>query len=237
MKKIYIFILLAVLILATSCISTTDTRKTISVSGSGSVALKADIVTFQINVNEKAATTAQAQQLTNQKISQIMSILRQYKIEDKDITTTALNFSTEYYWENNKQIKDGETVSQTVYVKMRDLDNFAHLVDTLGSSVNGISFYSVSFDLEDKSEATTQARELAYQDALEKAKTYADKAGRKLVAPISITDGYASVSTRTTNANGKMLFATEAAALDYATEAPSGTLTVTVNTDVVFEIK
>lgn len=237
MKKTYLLVLVAVLFLATSCFTTADTRKTISVSGSGSVALQADIVNFQINVNEKAQTTAQAQQLTNKKINQILTILRSFKIEDKDITTTSLNFSTDYYWDNNKQIRDGETVSQSVYVKMRDLDNFAKLVDELGSNVNGISFYNVNFDLEDKTEATVKARELAYQDAYEKAQTYADEAGLKLVAPISISDGYSSVSTRSTSANGKMLYAAEAAVMDYATEAPTGTLTVSVNTNVVFEIR
>lgn len=238
MKKSLIITMVAILFFATSCFSLADTRKTISVSGSGSVAIKADIVSFSINVEEKGETTAEAQQLANKKISQILTILRAYNIEDKDISTTSLNFSTDYYWDGNKQIKNGENVSQTVYVKMRDLDKFTSLVDNLGSNVNGISFYSVNFDLEDKSEAIAKARELAYLDAYEKAQTYADKAGMKIVSPLSISDGYYSVSTRTTSANGKVMALAEAAVdASYATEAPTGTLSVSVNTDITFQMK
>lgn len=237
MKKLLSFTLVAVLLLATSCVSTADTRKTISVSGTGSVAIDADIVSFSVNVSEKAPTTGEAQQLTNKKISQILAILRSFNIEDKDISTTALNFSTDYYWDGNKQIKDGENVTQTVYVKMRDLDRFASLVDELGSNVSGISFYSVSFDLEDKTEATRKARELAFQDAYEKALTYTQKAGMKLASPISISDGYVSVSTQKTSSVNGLMYAEAAAARDYSTEAPTGTLAVTVNTNVTFEIR
>ena len=78
---------------------------TVSLSGNGTIYLKADIVTFSINVNETAETTAQAQQAANKKMTSILEILRKFKIEDDKISTTALNFNTEYYWDNGKQIK------------------------------------------------------------------------------------------------------------------------------------
>ena len=65
---------------------------TVSVSGPGIVYLKADIVTFSINVDETADTTAEAQQKTNEKMTKIFEILKAFGIEDDSISTTALNF-------------------------------------------------------------------------------------------------------------------------------------------------
>ncbi|HAN42118.1 MAG TPA: hypothetical protein DCP98_01670, partial [Sphaerochaeta sp.] len=117
---------------------------TVSVSGSGIVYLEADTVKFSINVNETAETTGEAQQKTNQKMTQILDLLKDHGIEDENISTTALNFNSEYYWDNGKQIKIGESVSQTVYVTMKNIEEFSSLADDLGTQLSGISFYNVS---------------------------------------------------------------------------------------------
>lgn len=247
MKKVFKITLISfILIFAlASCASMSGTAstessqmRTISVSGSGTITLSADMVTFSINVSETAPTTAEAQQLTNKKINQILAILKNYKIEDKDISTTALSFSTEYYWDSvsGRQIKEGENVSQTVYVKMGDIDRFGALVDELGSSVSGISFYSTSFDKSDKTQAYEEARELAYQDAYNKALKYAQSAGMELGYPITITDGYTSYSNRAVAADGLMKATSVEAAASYKTEAPSGQLSVSSNVSVVFQL-
>ncbi|MBQ5391621.1 MAG: SIMPL domain-containing protein, partial [Spirochaetales bacterium] len=168
-------LLLACIVLAafalTSCSTlsgsgnTESASTTVSISGNGTIYLKADIVTFSINVNETEQTTAEAQQAANKKMTAILEILRKFNIEDDKISTTALNFSTEYYWDNGKQVKVGESVSQTVYVTMEDIDAFPVLSDELGTKLNGISFYNVRFDSSKKAAATAQARELAYKNA------------------------------------------------------------------------
>lgn len=242
MKKTLIVLLTLILVLS-SCATAKveENQRRISVSGMGTVTLKADIVTFTINVSETDETTGKAQQLANKKLSQILAILREYKIEDKDISTTALNFSSEYQWntELQKSVKIGENVSQTLSVKMRDLDSFGLLMDSLGSNVTGISFYNVSFDCENREAAKKQARELAYQDAYEKALTYADESGLQLGKPVTITDEGHYVSTTARNYDAKLMYANGVAetAASYDTEVPTGSLSVTVNTGVVFELK
>ena len=99
------------LVLAVSCASMTGAKtqaeRTISVSGTGTISLEANMVSFRIEVSETAQTTGEAQQATNKKMSQILSILRDGGIEDKDISTTALNFSTKYAWKDGVQTKVG----------------------------------------------------------------------------------------------------------------------------------
>ena len=243
--KILVISVCAVLSLAalSSCSTLSGNGKeptSVSISGTGTIYLKADIVTFSINVNETEATTAQAQQAANKKMTAILEILRKYGIEDDKISTTALNFNTDYYWDNGKQVKVGESVSQTVYVTMEDIDAFPQLSDELGTKVNGISFYNVRFDSSQKTKASAQARELAYQNALEKAELYAKAAGLEVVRPVSISEGYASFSTANyKSADAVMMLESAALAEEptYGTQTPTGLLSASIDVSVVFELK
>ena len=237
----FIVFLTIVLFILASCSTlsgASSSATTVSVSGTGIVYLKADIVTFSINVDETADTTAEAQQKTNEKMTKIFEILRAFGIEDDSISTTALNFSSEYYWDSGKQIKTGESVSQTVYVTMKDLDQFPKLADELGSKLTGISFYNVNFDSTQKEAAYAKARELAYQKALEKAELYAQSTGLEIERPVSINEGYLSYGS----ANYKradMVYMEEVAATAaaYETQAPTGLLSASIDVSVVFELK
>ena len=223
----------------TSGSSSASSGKTINVSGTGSVNLKADNVSFRIEVSETEETTGQAQQAANKKMNQLLEILRENGIKDDDISTTALNFSTDYTWRDGEQQKIGETVSQTVYVRMYNLDGFATLADAIGSNISGISFYNVTFGSTQSKEAESQARQLAYTDALKKAQTYAQAAGVTLGNPITIQDGSSYTYSNKMDSNAVM-FAEAAAVTEdasYSTETPTGPLTVTASVDVVFEIK
>ncbi|MBR6084695.1 MAG: SIMPL domain-containing protein [Spirochaetales bacterium] len=236
----FIAILAIVAFALASCSTLSGTSKekaTVSVSGTGIVYLKADIVTFSINVNETAQTTAEAQQKTNEKMTRIFEILKAFDIKDDNISTTALNFSSEYYWDNGKQIKTGEAVSQTVYVTMNDLDQFPKLADELGSKLSGISFYNVNFDSTKKEEAYSKARELAYQKALEKAELYAKSAGLEISRPISINEGYLSYGSANYKRNDMVFMEEAATAASYQTQVPSGLLSASIDVSVVFELK
>ena len=246
-KSILLLALTAVslIVLLASCQTTgTGAGKeptVVTLNGSGTVYLEADMVKFSINVNEQAETTGEAQQKTNKKMTQILDLLKKHNIESKDITTTALNFSTDYYWEDGKQIKAGESVSQTVYVTMKNIAEFAALADDIGTQLTGISFYNVSFDSTQKVVAGNTARELAYQNAFEKASLYAKQAGLEVIRPISISEGYASFAT----ANYKRAYAEDAVATmaaapvpeTYGTQMPTGLLSASVDVNITFELK
>ena len=231
-----------IVFLAVSCTSLNTANgtsgKTISVSGTGSVNLKADNVSFRIEISETEETTALAQQSANKKMSQLLAILRENGISDDDISTTALSFSTEYTWRDGQQQKLGETVSQTVYVRMYNLDGFASLADAIGSNISGLSFYNVTFGSTQSKEAENQARQLAYTDALNKAQTYAQAAGLTLGQPITIQDGGSSTYSNKMATDAVMFKAASAAEeAVYSTETPTGPLTVSAYVEVLFEIK
>ena len=245
-KQFGILLILSVLlVLLASCATTDKSTKTdptvISVSGSGVVYLEADMVKFSIDVSETADTTGEAQQKTNKKMAQILDLLKKHKVDDNDISTTALNFSTEYNWDNGKQIKVGEYVSQTVYVTMKDINEFSPLADDIGSKISGISFYNVNFDSTQKVVAGNTARELAYKNAYEKAQLYAKQAGLEVSRPISINEGYTSYATanykRAYAEDSMVVMAAEGAAAKYSTQAPTGLLSASVDVNITFELK
>lgn len=246
MKRITIALIfvLAVTALLCSCHSLDGAKQEstiVSVSGNGTVYLEADMVKFSINVNETADTTAEAQQKTNKKMSQILDLLKKHGAEENDISTTALNFNTDYYWDEGRQIKVGESVSQTVYVTLKDINEFSALADDLGAQISGISFYNVSFDSTQKVVASKTARELAYQNAYEKAESYAKQAGLEISRPLSINEGYISYSS----ANYKRAYAEDAVATmaaaapapTYGTQTPMGLLSASVDVSITFELK
>ena len=234
MKKVLTAILVVFCLLAVSCAtpSKDDSKRTVSVSGTGTVNLKADTVTFSVSVTEVEKTTALAQRAANEKVARVLTVIRNFGIPEDCISTANLYFSTSYKWDDGEQIKVGEQVSQTINVKMTDLDNFGKLVDLLGT-INGISLNNVNFVASDYSEAATKARQLAFQNARDKALVYAMTGNMGLGNPVSINDGYDSYS------NARMYVAdAKMASMEMATgtETPTGLLSVTINVNVVFEL-
>jgi len=238
-KTLFVTVLIFVIFSFCACttVNNAETQRTVSVSGTGSVGVTADVVTFSISVSEVKETTGLAQQAANKKVSQILGILRSFAIEEKDISTSSISFSSQYRWQDGEQIKVGEEVSQSLFVKMRDIDRFASLIDELGSKVSGVSFYGVSFGADDYSEAYKKARKLAYDDAYEKALTYAESAGLKVGKALEITDGSMGTSTRYSNSEAKFAMAMADESISYGTEVPSGTLNVSVSCSIVFEVE
>ena len=227
-------LVLIMILLLSSCATLSKDIGSVFVSGTGTVALTADLVTFNVSISEIAPTTKEAQQEANKKIAQVLEIVRNAGVEDKDISTTALNFYTETHWENGTYLEDGDCVSQSIYIKVRNLYSLAPLIDNLGSSVSGISVNSVSFDSSKRAEAQMEARALAYENALQKALVYGEAANVKIGNPISITEGSSSYSN--TAIPEAKLYASAAVADSYGTETPTGTLSVSASVQVEFKL-
>lgn len=235
MKRTIIALFALFCILAVSCsTSGAVSDRSITVTGSGTVNLKADTVTFNIGISETAATTSRAQEAANRKVAKVLEIVRSFGIEEDCISTANLYFSSSYRWIDGEQIWTGEQVSQTISVRMKDIDSFAKLVDELGSSVSGISLSNVSFVASDYSKAAIKARQLAYQDARDKALVYAMSGGMRLGNPVTISDGYDNYSTYRNYAMDAKTAVMETASA--GTETPVGLLSVTVNVSVVFDM-
>lgn len=236
-KKIALFTsIIFISIILTSCLSSRDinNQKVISVSASGEVTLTPDIATFTVEVNETEKTTSEALNSANKKMTEILKILYKYNVADKDIATNSLNLNPQYNWEDGKRILIGQSASQSINVKIRNVDNLGKIIDEIGKITN-INLYSIRYDKEDKTASYEEARIKAVKNAIAKANTLANAANMELGEPISISEGSTpSFSTYNRVNTAKMMVAESAS---YDTQLPTGELLISTSVNILFALK
>lgn len=162
----------------------------ISVSGDGTAIAEPDIIYIDVTISEKSYSTKLSQQETNKKISQILEIAKQNKVNEKDIKTTNLSIYPEYEWDGNRNVFKGYSASQSLRIKSaykKDSQDVSTMLDSI-ASVEKVQINSISFDFDNKTALAKDAREQAYKSAEEKAQQLATLSGVKLGKPISIND-------------------------------------------------
>lgn len=152
---------------------------TITIDGEGKVTAIPDVATLSLGVQTDKPTVKEAQQENTNRINSIVESLKEVGVEPKDIKTENYNVYPRYDWTDNRQILRGYTVTQSLAVKIRDLDSVGAVLDksaTLGANqVSGLNF-----TIDEPEVLKEQAREKALAQAKEKAETLARIAGVKL---------------------------------------------------------
>jgi uncharacterized protein YggE len=162
----------------------------ISVMGEGEVFAKPDIGTFSFSVRAEGVNSAEAQEKSATSINQILEFLEESGVEEKDIKTQNYNLNPRYRYQERicpvgsfcppgEQIIDGYEVTQSVMVKVRDLDKAGDLISGAGDR-GATDISSLQFTIDDESELMAEARAVAIADAKEKAKVLADNLGMRL---------------------------------------------------------
>jgi hypothetical protein len=205
--------------------------RTISVTGAGQVTLAPDIAYIYIGVHTEGASATEAVSDNSTRTQKVTDALKELGLAKEDIRTT--NFSI---WPSQQYGPDGKLtgtiymVDNTVYVTVRDIEKLGELLDTtIQAGANSIN--SIQFDLEDKTEALSQARKAAVENAKKQAKELADAAGVKLgeiqtigfyeATPVSMFDGKGGGGV----------------ALEAAVPIQPGQLTLTVTVNLTYELK
>jgi len=173
-------------------IETQSKQSTVTVSGIGSVMVTPDMVQITINFSHTAATTREAKAEVDRRISQILSILKEEGIEEKDIKTISLSYDTATDYINGRTVVTGQRASQsmtvTIYNIAENPNRFPSMLDRI-TAIDRVSVRNIIFDTENKIEIYKQSRELAYEKALDKANQYAELSGRKLAKVLTISEG------------------------------------------------
>lgn len=212
-------------------------QNSINVKGEGKATATPDIVRIQAGVSETKNTTKEAQEATNKKIATILEILKKYNIPEKNIQTANLSFDEEYNWENNKKAFIGQRVRQTLNIKIPEIiknpNKITDIVDEL-ATIDGLELNSVTFDIEDKKEFFTKAREEAYAKAKQKAEELAKLGEVKLLQPITISEAQNSYFQPVFSNIAKVEMSMDDAG---GASLPTGELEITANLNIVFGIE
>lgn len=214
---------------------------TISVSGDGKVSAKPDMVQLNIGFQEKASTSKEALAKVNTKIESALKVLKDNGISDADIITSNLNVYTEYDYSNGSRKILGQQASETLEVKIKKIDDKAtkavKVIDEL-SSIDNLQMNSINFDIEDKTKLFSQARELAFNKAKQKAEELAKLSKVKLDKPVSISDSTYDIApvTRYSNVAQFKTVALEDSAAG-GSQISSGQMDITANLSILWGIE
>lgn len=229
-------VLSAVLIMS-ACHGGLRNQSTVSVVGTGTVMAQPDMVQMNISLSNTAPTTGAAQREVNKMVGQAMEVLKGFGIEDKSITTASLTFSPQYDFSSGRRSLIGQNAQQTIAFSVDDIQNNAgrlsDIIDRL-VQINGIELDRMNFSVRDDTGYFTEARELAFRKAAEKAKQFAELSGLKVGRVVSISEEGSPQIMPVSN----RFIARSAAFMDEAagspTILPSGEQEITTRISAVF---
>jgi uncharacterized protein YggE len=208
--------------------------RTLSVNGSASVSLTPDIAYIYIGVHSESEDATQAVTVNSERTQEVIDALLAAGIAARDIQTTNFSVYPRQDYGPSGEALDTITfvVDNTVYVTLRDIDQIGELLnEAMGAGANSIS--GITFDVEDKSSALSEARGQAILDARAQAEELAEAAGLSL-GDIQAINSYSSTPPQPVYGAG--YFAVEQG-LGGSVPISPGQMTITMEVNVVYEIQ
>lgn len=213
-----------------------------SVSGEGKVVAVPDVAQFSFSVITEGDEDIEELQAENtEKVNNAIAYLKEKGVDEKDIKTSSYNVNPRYTYFpcagserggcQPPEIK-GYTITQSVSVKVRDLENTGGLLGgVVEKGANNVS--QLRFTIDDPDALRAEAREEAFAEAQEKAKSLAKAGNFKLGKLISVNEG--------SNGSVPIPYAMEDRAIGYggeaAPEVEPGSQDVVVTVTLQYEIK
>lgn len=160
----------------------------VKVVGSGQINGAPDVLRVSLGVEHAAPDVASAVARVGERTDAVMAALREHGIEESRLGTSAVNVFQEY---REPDAAPAYRASHTISVETKELAGFGELLNAaVDAAGNSLSLHSLQFDIEDKAELLGRARELAFQQAKEKAAQLAALAGYSLGSVTAITETY-----------------------------------------------
>lgn len=159
------------------------------VDGIGKISQAPDSAHISFGVTKTATTVADAQNQTNSAISSILDSLKKLGIAEKDMQTTNYSVSPNYNFQAGNQTITGYTVTQQINLKLSPIEKVNQALDTItknGANLVGQVSFGFSDELQKKLE--DKARQMAVQDAKDKAQSLANASGIHLGQIIDVTE-------------------------------------------------
>lgn len=171
----------------------TETKNTITVSGTGEVYAKPDLCLVSFSVKNEAKTVAEAMTENTAKMNAIIALMKAQGIEKKDLKTTNFNIYPRYEYRKEevgaetwppqpegKRVLVGYEITQSLQVKIRNLEKIGEIIQ--GATDAGANqVRNLQFTIDNQDELKKQAREEAIQEAKDKAKELAGQLDIELV--------------------------------------------------------
>lgn len=207
----------------------------ITVSGEGKSTAAPDIAQLNFGVQVLRAPTARAAMDALAKdMNAVLTAVKAAGIPEKDVATEGLSLMPAYDWNEGKQISRGYDASQSLRVKVRDLDKTSDvLAAAANAGANNVG--GVNFIVDDPEKSRAEAREEAIAQAQEKAKVLADQLGLRLGKLKSFSEGGGYMPPMPYAARGMAM--ESGADMAQAPELPPGEQDVSVQVQLMYELR
>jgi uncharacterized protein len=161
----------------------------ISVSGTGQVTGTPNLLRLDSSINVTRPTVTAAMQDANTAMAAVQQTLKSDGVAAADLQTSGLSVQPNYTYANNSQRLTGYQVSENLSVVLRDLSKAGSIIsDAAQVGGDALQVGGATLDIDQDDALIASARQAAFADALAKAKTYAEAAGRTLGAVTSISE-------------------------------------------------
>ena len=137
------------------------------VSGEGEVTVTPDLATLYLGVEAQADTVAEAQSQAAEAMEAVMDALDASGVDEDDIQTQYFSISeaTRWDYDDYEEIPLGYVVTNTVEVKIRDIDSVGTVIDAVAEAGGDyIRVNYLTFSVDDPSEYYAEVREEAMAD-------------------------------------------------------------------------
>ncbi len=221
-----------------------ETKNSINISGRGEIYVKPDLGVMSFSVITEAGTVDEVIVENSLKLNKVIEAIKETGVEEKDLKTTNYHLYPRYEYvtteigiftnSSSKRVLVGYKLTQTVQVKIRDLEKIGDVIES-ATSVGANSVGDLRLTVDNQEEAQKQAREKAIADAKQKAKTMAEQVGIKLGRIISFSEQSSSPFIQMNSAYGDGI-----GGVGGAVESPNiqpGENKISSSVNIVYEIK
>ena len=147
------------------------------VTGEGKVTVTPDIVNINMGVQSQEASVAEAIKKASDAMANVMTVLKTNNVTDNDIQTQQFSVYPQYSYDqtSGKQNITGYNVTNTINVKLRDINTVGTIIDAVVAAGGNLTVINnVNFTVEDPTRYYDDARQKAIDDANLKATDIAD---------------------------------------------------------------
>ena len=214
---------------------------TITVSGEGKIQIQPDIAEMSFGMTTGTQATAKAaSDKVSADMAKILAAVKATGVQDKDITTENFYLNPVYDWTDGRQRLRGYEASQSLRVKVRDLEKVGDVL-TAATDNGANQAGGVTFNLEDPEAKKDEARTEAIANAKKKAEELAAQLGQELGDVQSFNEsgggGYPPVmyarDSYAYGMGGDKAMAEQAA----GAPMPAGEQDLTVNVTITYELQ
>lgn len=203
--------------------------RSITVSGSGSISVKPDMVSMKFIVRNTGWNCPQVAERNAINTTNTINAIKEAGVPESDISTFDYSIS-----QDNSHSYAGEyTVRNTIAVIIRNIELTGKVIDAAvknNTGANGIT--SFEYLVSDKATALREARTLAIKNAQDAASLLAGASGCKVNGVLEIREDYTSAS----RGNDMMFKAVSMEAGSTPTPIVEGNVTITSNVTVKYEL-